>query len=279
MNFKKTAVALAMGMMVSGGAMAQVTINLGDLSQNVSVDPARIGANIIQVTPADTSDPDNIVPAVYGLELSSRFTSFSDIVSGLGNPAANVTALAASLNEVALDGSIEITGDTISFSAIENVTASANATSSNIESATATARAINGNSLATTVIGAMGTADFENRVSDMVATDFAAQAINSEALDSLAYIGTESDAIVSGLGNIGMVSASVNTGELMGNIEIIASNTTPTWFLNEATVASVSLTNLDAATTVIGAMNTTNAVNEVMRNVNLKTAVQVIGAE
>lgn len=270
MNFKKTAVALAMGMMVSGGAMAQVTINLGDLSQDIFIDPSRIQATIVEVTPAVDAEP-----AVYGLQLDSKFTSFSDIAAALGE-GANVTALAASLNEVTLNGSIVIDGATISFSAIENVNATANATSSNIESATATARAINGNSLATTVIGAMGTTDLENRISDAVATDFAAQtdSVGVLAIEDLTG-GLGAGSVVSGLGDLAMVSASVNTGELVGNIAITATNSTPTWFLNDQVVASVNLTNLDAATTVIGAMNTTNAINEVMRDVSLKTAVQV----
>lgn len=274
MNFKKTAVALAAGMMLSGGAMAQVTIDLG-AATDVTFDPTRVSASIVNVGT-------EIAPE-YGLEFSSRFTSFSDIAAALPS-AANVSALAASLNEVNLDGSIVIDGDTVSFGAIENVTATANATSSNIESATATARAINGNSLATTVIGAMGTVDLENRVSDAASTDFAAQVIDAAAASVGSLTGLDAGAADSAdnvslaLGDIGMVSASVNAGELAGNIAITASNITPTWFLNEATVASVNLTNLDAATTVIGAMNTTNAVNEVMRDVSLKTAVQVIGA-
>lgn len=268
MNFKKTAVALAMGMMLSGGAMAQTTIVVPAISSSELA--AKVSVTAI------TNDDEEITGFEVGsVEIIGLPTTFADIAAALPS-SANVSALAASLNEVRLDGSITIDGATISFSAIENVTATANATSSNIESATATARAINGNSLATTVIGAMGTMDFQNRISDTVATDFAAQSIDSDGLDSLAYIGDESSAIVSALGDIGMVSASVNAGELVGNIAITASNLTPTWFLNETTVASVNLTNLDAATTVIGAMNTTNAINEVMRDVSLKTAVQVI---
>lgn len=297
MNFKKTAVALAAGMMLSGGAMAQVTIDLG-AATDVTFDPTRVSASIVNVGT-------DIAPE-YGLEFSSRFTSFSDIAAALPS-AANVSALAASLNEVTLDGSIVIDGATVSFGAIDAVTASATATASNVENATATARAINGNSLATTVIGAMGTVDFENRISDKFTTDFAAQsidgngavanltggAVNSTITESMKQVNIDADADlenvldktvtelsggVSDLGDLGMVSASVNTGELLGNIKIVASNETPTWFLSEQAVASVSLTNLDAATTVIGAMNTTNAVNEVMRDVSLKTAVQVIGA-
>lgn len=263
MNFKKTAVALAAGMIVSGGAFAQTTIvvptiNSTDFAAEVTVEAGE----------------------VTGVELIGLGTTFSDIAAALPT-AANVSVLAASLNEVNLDGSIVIDGATISFSAIENVNATANATSSNVESATATARAINGNSLATTVIGAMGTTDLENRISDAVATDFAAQTdglsvtATTDLTGGLTGVGAEAANVVSGLGDLAMVSASVNTGELAGNIAITATNSTPTWFLNDQVVASVNLTNLDAATTVIGAMNTTNAINEVMRDVSLKTAVQV----
>lgn len=294
MNFKKTAVALAAGMMLSGGAMADpppITINLSGI-------PLGVDASRLAITASDL-DGDKVIDMTE-LQLGNRFTSFGDIVSGLVNPEANVTALAASLNEVTLDGSIVIDGATVSFGAIQNVTASASATSSNVEDATASARAINGNSLATTVIGSMGTVGneenpFVNRVSDKFTTDFAAQTIEATAgvadltggvlnstftdpADPLAADITEVTGGLSALGGVGMVSASVNTGELLGNIKIVASNETPTWFLSEQAVASVSLTNLDAATTVIGAMNTTNAINEVMRDVNLKTAVQVIGA-
>lgn len=233
MNFKKTAVALAMGMMMSGGVMAE-------------------------------GEPE----AEAGIVID-----FTSLAAALSGTSANIAAIAASINEVALDGSITIEGATVSFSAIDSVTANATASA---ENSTASARAINGNSLATTVIGAMGTMDFENRVSDAVATDFAAQSIDS-TLASLAYVGAESTDIVSGLGNVAMISASVNQGELAGHISIKAVNDTPTWFLSEQTIAAVNLTNLDAATTVIGAMNTTNAINEVMRDVSLKTAVQVIG--
>lgn len=290
MNFKKTAVALAAGMMLSGGVMAQATINLTGVTNALEAGSVVGTLNDLGTT----------------LTFGSRFTTFSDIADALPS-AANVSALAASLNEVTLDGSIVIDGATVSFGAIDAVTASATATASNVENATATARAINGNSLATTVIGAMGTVDFENRISDKFTTDFAAQsidgngavanltggAVNSTITESMKQVNIDADADlenvldktvtelsggVSDLGDLGMVSASVNTGELLGNIKIVASNETPTWFLSEQAVASVSLTNLDAATTVIGAMNTTNAVNEVMRDVSLKTAVQVIGA-
>lgn len=264
MNFKKTAVALAMGMIVSGGAFAQTTIVVPTIN---STDFAAVV----------TQDLDG---DVTGVELIGLGTTFSDIAAALPT-SANVSVLAASLNEVNLDGSIVIDGATISFSAIENVNATANATSSNVESATATARAINGNSLATTVIGAMGTTDLENRISDAVATDFAAQTdslsvtATTDLTGGLTGVSAEAANVVSGLGDLAMVSASVNVGELAGNIAITATNSTPTWFLNDQVVASVNLTNLDAATTVIGAMNTTNAINEVMRDVSLKTAVQV----
>lgn len=266
MNFKKTAVALAMGMMVSGGAFAQTTIVVPTVN---TTDFAAV------VTDTTVSSVTTTTVDLIGLN-----TRFSDIANALSENA-NVSVLAASLNEVNLDGSIVIDGATISFSAIENVNATANATSSNVESATATARAINGNSLATTVIGAMGTTDLENRISDAVATDFAAQT-DSVGVTTIADLtgglaSTDPSNVISGLGELAMVSASVNTGVLEGNISIIADNSTPTWFLNENVVASVNLTNLDAATTVIGAMNTTNAINEVMRDVSLKTAVQVTG--
>jgi len=246
MNFKKTAAALAMGMMVSGGAMAQTVINVPDMETNF--DFGTVGA-----------------------------TTFADIAAAVSSTA-NVSALAASFNEAGLYGAITIEGATISFSAIENVTASANATSSNVEAATASATAINGNSLSTTVIGAMNTAELENKVHDLLSTDFAAQEIFDPAgaqtadLTDLAGLG----ALTAELGDVSLASASVNAGAIAGNIAIVASNSTPTWFLNEATVASVNLTNLEAATTVIGAMNTTNALSEVVRDVNLKTAIQVV---
>ena len=251
MNFKKTAVALAMGMMVSGGAMAQSVIAVPDFTDFF---PASAGGS----------------------------TTFSDIVASVtrvADPevAVNVSALAASINEGDIYGAITIEGATISFSAIENVNATANATSSNVESATATAKAINGNSLSTTVIGVMNTADLENRVKDSLTTDFAAQGIEQDGSDfsDLAALGSN---ISPELGTAELVSGSVNAGNIAGNIAIVASNTTPTWFLSEAAVASVNLTNLEASTTVIGAMNTTNALSEVMRDVNLKTAIQVVNS-
>lgn len=285
MNFKKTAVALAAGMMLSGGAMAQTT--------TVIVPTVNTNALSTRVT-------ENASGSVTGVEIIGLGTTFADIADAVSNTA-NLSVLAASLNERNLDGSIVIDGATVSFSAIENVAATANATSSNVENATATARAINGNSLATTVIGAMGTTDLENRISDKVTTDFAAQAtgvlaaglgaavtaptdltggltsVVEETLNAgvVTDIDTTAGNVISGLGELAMVSASVNAGELAGNIAITATNGTPTWFLNEQVVASVNLTNLDAATTVIGAMNTTTAINEVMRDINLKTAVQV----
>ncbi|ENO82272.1 hypothetical protein B447_04442 [Thauera sp. 27] len=249
MKFQKTAIALATGMVLTGSAFAQAVIQVPNISGPFFSD-------------------------------MSGATSFSDIaaaISGVsGGP--NVSALAASINEAGVYGAITIEGATISFSAIENVNATANATSSNIESATATAKAINGNSLSTTVIGVMNTADLENRVKDNLTTDFAAQGIELGGFSSggdfsdLAALGD----VTTQLGGVEMVSASVNAGNIAGNIAIVASNNTPTWFLSEAAVASVNLTNLEASTTVIGAMNTTNAISEVMRDVNLKTAIQVV---
>lgn len=264
MNFKKTLITAAVGLALSHGAFAQTTTYVYVPDANAVVQT---------VTPAVGPD----VTSIIGL------TDFSSIAAALDNTSANISALASSFNDVALDGSISVTGATIGFSAIENVTATATATSSNIENATATASAINGNKLSTTVIGAMATVDLENRVSDKLATDFAAQAIDAATLASnLTGLNVDNgttpavDDLTLNLGAVEMVSASVNTGALSGNIEIAASNLTPTWFLNEATVASVNLTNLEAATTVIGAMNTTTAVNEVMRDLNLKTALQVV---
>jgi len=263
MNFKKTLITAAVGLALSHGAFA-------DGTTYVYVPDAN--AVVKTVTVASATDT-----SILGL------TDFSSIAAALDNTSANISALATSFNDVALDGSISVTGATIGFSAIENVTATATATSSNIENATATASAINGNKLSTTVIGAMATVDLENSVSDKLATDFAAQAIDAAGLaTNLTGLNVDNgttpavDDLTLNLGAVEMVSASVNTGALSGNIEIAASNLTPTWFLNEATVASVNLTNLEAATTVIGAMNTTTAVNEVMRDLNLKTAVQVV---
>lgn len=266
MKFQKTALALATGMVLANGAMAQAVIEVPTFS------------------------------TTFFSNLGSSSTSFSDIAATLTRgsiivePSAggttttvvapNVSALAASINEAGVYGAITIEGATISFSAVENVNATATATSSNIEAATASAKAINGNSLSTTVIGVMNTADLENRVKDSLTTDFAAQGIELGAFSSsggsdfsdLAAIGSLNPE----LGNVEMVSASVNAGNIAGNIAIVASNNTPTWFLSEAAVASVNLTNLEASTTVIGAMNTTNAISEVMRDVNLKTAIQVV---
>lgn len=264
MNFKKTLVTAALGLAMSQGAFAAP----GDVTY-VYVPDSNAVVKTVEGTPNVTT--------IEGI------TDFSSIAAALDNTTANITALAASFNDVALDGSISVTGATIGFSAIDSVSATANATSSNVEAATANATAINGNKLGTTVIGAMGTVDLENKVTDKLATDFAAQAIDASSLASnLTGLNVDSgspavaDDLTLDLGAIEMVSASVNTGALAGNIEIAASNLTPTWFLNEATVASVDLTNLEATTTVIGAMNTTTAVNEVMRDLNLKTAIQVV---
>lgn len=255
MNFKKTAVALATGMVLSSGAMAQVVINVPDMETNFDF-----------ATPA-TPTFDAIATALGGL---------SNVDAG-----ANVSAIAASVNEQFLYGAITIEGATLSLGAIDNVSATANATSSNIEAATASAKAINGNSLATTVIGVMNTADLENRVNDMVKTDFAGQetaevdpaAAFTSDLDDLDRLTT---GIVEGLGSSELVSVASNAGGIAGNIALVASNSTPQWFLNtDPLVASVNLTNLEASTTVIGAMNTTNAVSEVMRTLELKTAVQI----
>ncbi|WP_288022624.1 hypothetical protein [Thauera sp.] len=265
MKFQKTALALATGMVLTGSAMAQAVINVPNMSTNFFTSP----------TSASTFED---IAATISRGLTTVATSGGTTTTTSVAP--NVSALAASINEAAVYGAITIEGATISFSAVENVNATATATSSNIEAATASAKAINGNSLSTTVIGVMNTADLENRVKDSLTTDFAAQGIELGAFSTssgsdfsdLAAIGSLNPE----LGNVEMVSASVNAGNIAGNIAIVASNNTPTWFLSEAAVASVNLTNLEASTTVIGAMNTTNAISEVMRDVNLKTAVQVV---
>ncbi|CAM5302879.1 hypothetical protein [Thauera mechernichensis] len=262
MKFQKTALALATGMILSSGAMAQAVINVPNMSTSFFSTPAEA------LTFADIAA--TISRGLTTVVATSASTTTTTSV------APNVSALAASINEAAVYGAITIEGATISFSAIESVNASANATSSNIEAATASAKAINGNSLLTTVIGVMNTADLENRVKDSLSTDFAAQGIElGVAADGFADLAALGD-VTTQLGTAEMVSASVNAGNIAGNIAIVASNNTPTWFLSEAAVASVNLTNLEASTTVIGAMNTTNAISEVMRDVNLKTAVQVV---
>ncbi|CAM5447491.1 hypothetical protein TMEC54S_03333 [Thauera mechernichensis] len=256
MKFQKTALALATGMVLASGAMAQAVIEVPTFSTSF-------------FAPGGVS--------------TTNYSDFSDIAatltrqaSGTGVVSPNVSALAASINEAGVYGAITIEGATISFSAVEDVNATATATSSNIDAATASAKAINGNSLLTTVIGVMNTADLENKVTDKLTTDFAAQGIElGVSADGFADLAALGD-VTAQLGTVEMVSASVNAGNIAGNIAIVASNNTPTWFLSEAAVASVNLTNLEASTTVIGAMNTTTAMSEVMRDVNLKTAVQVV---
>lgn len=224
----------------------------------------------------------NLAGVSTGLTIS-RFVLMADeagrVTGGFDSVLNQYSAIRAailSLNDAALDGSISILGRKILFGAIESLSTDA---SSQGESAIASARIINGNSLATTVLGALINVDMAQQANDTYSANLAAQLVSHDALQSsVSSLGmADTEARVSGLGTVALVSAAVNSGELMGNIALNASPP-PKWFLTEHIEPSLHLANFDAATTVIGAMNSiTAAANDVRRHVDLRTTIQVIG--
>lgn len=206
------------------------------------------------------------------LVVGTRLTRFEDIASALARQA-EISALAVSLNEASLDGSIRLLGSRLSFGALGSL-------GTDGAGDAATARTINGNSLATTVLGASINTDLSQTLADNVDTAFAAQ-YDRTVMTPLALHGmtaAQGEQVVSGLGTVALVSAAVNTGELAGNIALTATPPLP-WFLSTQIQPAIDVSNLDAATTVIGAMNSiTAAANTVTRDLSLRTAVHIVGA-
>lgn len=242
-----------------------ITISLGGVEVGLNVSRFVIIVDDIGSVTGTYDDGDLLV-------LSDRLTHFEDFARALVHQA-GISALAVALNEAPLDGSIRLLGSRLTFGTFDTLgTDSAG-------DAGATARTINGNSLATTVLGAIINTDLTQTVADSVDTQFAAQYDSSLAIPLKLHglAATPSNDVVSALGSASLVSAAVNTGELNGSIALAATAPAP-WFLAAQDQPAIDVSNLDAASTVIGAMNSiTAAANAVTRNVTLHTAVQIVG--
>lgn len=242
---------------------------------------------------ASASAQTTIVVPAFGhfFERQEARTTFDDIAAAFRSPptegeddsalraslSAQVSALAAALNAASLYGAILIEGSIIALSAYDTLRGSANAAAGSLEATTTTARPYNANQLSTAVIGAMNTSDgLEGRIGDTLTTDFSTQDLSHDlvALNQLAMLDTSHSAR---LGHVELVSTAANAGNLAGHIAIVAPPSSPPWFLHEPATIAVTLSGVEIASMVIGAMNTSVAVAEVMRELELRTALQVVG--
>lgn len=203
----------------------------------------------------------------------------------------DITAIGGAINVSTINGSIDISGTNVSITGVEGAV-SAKAEAIGETTSNATAFAINGSNFSTTVIGAMNssTLDVMGKTTDLAASVSSKLGVGSLAGDGGASMATGDIAALTGLtgavtgSNILSGTAALDVANLSSelsqtgssmveelqsmNVYNMALNAAPivaglkisavvdpnAWFLNPQT-GIVNVSNMQVATTAIGAMN------------------------
>lgn len=242
---------------------------------------------------------------------TATMTELNALITAIGTngvTAPEVSALSGAINTAVVNGAIDISGTNVSLSSMaNNVSAKAEAIATN---SSATAYAIAGAKLSTTVIGAMNSAtlDIQSKSTNLDATvksqlgvaslaadgtgtsvtgptiagltGLTGNLTGSDLLNSVGSVNLNGltsqvdlmgKSMVNELQAMNVFNSAINVASLDAGIKIAATVDPNAWFLNPQS-GIVNLSNIEMATTAIGAMN--SSVTRLGQNLATVTTVK-----